>query len=248
VCDADDGCSNDARTGTCDDGIACTSNDRCTSGQCTGVPNCETGAVCNADTGLCETAPEHGCSVNFWKEDIDAWDRTTIDPHDSFDGRFNVEAFQPDITMFEALDLANAPGGSNAGANATDHALVAPPVARQAVAALLNARHPDLNFPLSKDDVKDVVRDVVEGDLDVEGALAELAAANALGCPLGDDVLKGDANRDGLVTAVDALMTLRTAVGSDTCPLEICDVDSSGAITAPDALLILRVAVGASQF
>jgi hypothetical protein len=40
------------------------------------------------------------------------------------------------------------------------------------------------------------------------------------------------------------LMTLRAAVGSDDCSLEVCDVDDSGQITAADALKVLRAAVG----
>jgi len=54
----------------------------------------------------------------------------------------------------------------------------------------------------------------------------------------------GDANGDGDVTASDALVALRTAVGSATCSSTLCDTDGSGSITASDALLILKVAVG----
>lgn len=45
-------------------------------------------------------------------------------------------------------------------------------------------------------------------------------------------------------SASDALFVLRTAVGVDTCDLEVCDVDSSCRVTASDALRILRAAVG----
>ena len=45
-------------------------------------------------------------------------------------------------------------------------------------------------------------------------------------------------------TASDALFALRAAVGSETCPACVCDVDSSGSVTASDALAILRRAVG----
>jgi hypothetical protein len=40
------------------------------------------------------------------------------------------------------------------------------------------------------------------------------------------------------------LMALVAAVGAGSCPLCICDVDSSGVTTATDALSILRRAVG----
>jgi hypothetical protein len=47
-----------------------------------------------------------------------------------------------------------------------------------------------------------------------------------------------------VVTASDALAVLRTAVGSQTCALCICDVDGSGSVSATDALITLKVAVG----
>jgi hypothetical protein len=45
-------------------------------------------------------------------------------------------------------------------------------------------------------------------------------------------------------TASDALYILRTAVGLQECPLQVCDVNSSGGINATDALTVLRRAVG----
>jgi hypothetical protein len=47
-----------------------------------------------------------------------------------------------------------------------------------------------------------------------------------------------------VVTASDALIVLRTAVGTAQCPLCVCDVNDSGGITATDALTVLRYAVG----
>jgi hypothetical protein len=54
----------------------------------------------------------------------------------------------------------------------------------------------------------------------------------------------GDVNRDDKITAGDALMVLRGAVGTTNCPLEICDYNGNGTLTAGDALAVLRVAVG----
>ena len=53
----------------------------------------------------------------------------------------------------------------------------------------------------------------------------------------------GDPNGGG-VTATDALVVLRAAVGAAGCELCVCDVDSSGAIVASDALIVLQAAVG----
>lgn len=54
----------------------------------------------------------------------------------------------------------------------------------------------------------------------------------------------GDGDGNGKVLASDALLALRTAVGSGGCASCLCDVDSSGQVSASDALAILRKAVG----
>lgn len=57
-------------------------------------------------------------------------------------------------------------------------------------------------------------------------------------------VLCGDANGNGVIQASDALLTLRSAVGSMQCDPALCDVNDDARITASDALSILRFAVG----
>ena len=79
--------------------------------------------------------------------------------------------------------------------------------------------------------------------------LAETGPLTGASASAGFDVLGaagtcGDANSDGSITATDALIVLRTAVGSSFCLLCICDVDSSSSNSASDALRVLRVAVG----
>jgi hypothetical protein len=54
----------------------------------------------------------------------------------------------------------------------------------------------------------------------------------------------GDANEDGSITATDALIALRTAVGQGSCQLCLCDTNDSASVTATDALAILRFTVG----
>jgi hypothetical protein len=54
----------------------------------------------------------------------------------------------------------------------------------------------------------------------------------------------GDANGDEDVSAADALIALKTAVGTAVCPLARCDYNGDGETTASDALAILRAAVG----
>ena len=61
------------------------------------------------------------------------------------------------------------------------------------------------------------------------------------------NIIRGDADGDGEVTVVDALISLRAAVGlTEATPelLAACDLDGDGEITVSDALRILRVAAG----
>lgn len=54
----------------------------------------------------------------------------------------------------------------------------------------------------------------------------------------------GDPAKPAGITASDALVALRTAVGTGSCLVCTCDVDASGGIVASDALAVLRHAVG----
>jgi len=54
----------------------------------------------------------------------------------------------------------------------------------------------------------------------------------------------GDANRDGSISATDALFALKTAVGGATCVETLCDATGDGRVLATDALQVLKAAVG----
>jgi predicted outer membrane repeat protein len=75
-----------------------------------------------------------------------------------------------------------------------------------------------------------------------QGAQCDIGAVEVVAC--GDEVLCGDANADGSVSAPDALRALRTSVETATCEIWLCDFNGSGGISAADALAILRTAVG----
>jgi hypothetical protein len=54
----------------------------------------------------------------------------------------------------------------------------------------------------------------------------------------------GDPNNSGTITATDAQLVLRGAVGATECPGYLCNVNLMDNVTASDALLVLRRAVG----
>ncbi|WP_458411566.1 hypothetical protein ACNQFZ_11910 [Schinkia sp. CFF1] len=83
---------------------------------------------------------DEGCTPGYWiqPQHFDSWAPTGFAPTDDFDTVFGRDAFTPDITLEEALSL----GGVGLDA-----------LARQAVAALLNAAHPDVAYPLTTAEV-----------------------------------------------------------------------------------------------
>ncbi|MCD7774587.1 MAG: dockerin type I repeat-containing protein, partial [Clostridiales bacterium] len=69
--------------------------------------------------------------------------------------------------------------------------------------------------------------------------------------PSGSDVLKGDVNGDGKVSAADARSALRIAASLDEATddaLAAGDLDGNGKITAAEARRILRVAASLDTF
>ena len=109
-------------------------------------------------TCVIETEGDEGCTPGYWKNHLLDW--VGYAPGDDFDTVFGVDLFDPDINLEAALNTGG--GGVNK-------------LARHGTAALLNAAHPDLNYPLTVDEV---IAAVQAGD---SGMLAEY---NELGCPL----------------------------------------------------------------
>jgi hypothetical protein len=121
-------------------------------------------------------ACEEGCTPGYWKNHPDSW--VCFSPCDSFGDVFGVvievRAGGKDTicnpTLMEAL---NANGG---GVNA---------LARHAVAALLNASHPDIDYPMSEGCVIGTVNGAIAcDDKDVIECIKNILDHwNNLGCP-----------------------------------------------------------------
>ncbi|MFN2106539.1 MAG: hypothetical protein ACK2UJ_16805, partial [Candidatus Promineifilaceae bacterium] len=80
------------------------------------------------------------CTPGYWKQPhhLDDWPPTGLNPTDNFDTTFGVSYFNPDITLLQALQARG--GGVNK-------------VARHGTAALLNALHPSVDYPLTPAEV-----------------------------------------------------------------------------------------------
>jgi hypothetical protein len=119
---------------------------------------------------------DQGCTPGYWKT------HTTLDPWYYLPGQ-NVGVFDvpdafglDDVTLLEALSLPGGPGELGA----------ARILLRAAVAALLNAASPTVDYPLLEPDVISLVNAALaSGDRDTMLDLAgQLDDYNNLGCPL----------------------------------------------------------------
>ena len=129
-----------------------------------------------------------GCSPGFWKTDASkrsqvTWDATDtpLQPGDDWDTFFDdvtlrVKGVGP-TNIVDLEDALNAKGGK---INA---------LAREAVAALLNEDHGDIDYPMNQVEIINLVNNAIAGDNEaIENARAILYAFNHNGestiCPL----------------------------------------------------------------
>ncbi|MDI6858842.1 MAG: hypothetical protein QME71_11080, partial [Dehalococcoidia bacterium] len=112
-----------------------------------------------------------GCTPGFWKNHLDAWAATGYAPGDSFEAVFGVDAFAGSPTLLEVVTLGG--GGLNA-------------LARHAVAALLNAAHPDVDPDPAYDTPAEVIAAFQSAYASGDYATTKnaLAMSNESGCPL----------------------------------------------------------------
>jgi len=110
-----------------------------------------------------------GCTPGYWKNHQELWGPTGLARTESFDDVFGVDAYDPDISLAAALNPTNPLGV----------------FASHAVAALLNALHPDEAYALTADEVITMVQDALasgseEEMLKVKDIFDHL---NNAGCP-----------------------------------------------------------------
>ena len=115
-----------------------------------------------------ELTPEgEGCTPGFWRQEhhFDSW--VGYSPEDSYNTVFGVSGSF--ATLFDAVW---ARGGG-------EYAL-----ARHAVAALLNASSPDVDYAYTIDQVINMVQEAYSPDGDFEDIKDMFEYENELGCPL----------------------------------------------------------------
>jgi hypothetical protein len=130
---------------------------------CTGCRaySCDTPDL-SRDAGLCEKKGEggEGCTPGFWRNHLTWWAGTGYSPNDKVNATFGCDLVgDDDLTLGTVIDAPQTYGT----------------LAFHAIAALLNASSPSVDFGLSADEVKDLA---CAGDKD------SLASENEKGCPL----------------------------------------------------------------
>jgi hypothetical protein len=115
-------------------------------------------------------APFQGCTPGYWRQDhhFDSWVATGYAPSDDFNTVFGVSATFNPRTLEVAVALAG--GGERA-------------LARHAVAALLDAAHPNINYAYTAAEVISGVQNAYSTG-DFETFKSALDFANNAGCPL----------------------------------------------------------------
>jgi hypothetical protein len=122
------------------------------------------------------TTPEggEGCTPGFWKNNADKKGASQwTDPYDPTDLVSSVFSAAPagigDKTLLAGLQQ----GGGDLDA-----------LTRHAIAAVLSAAHPDVDYPLTVDEIVDMVNDAYTGLTDVEDLKNVLDTFNNLDCSI----------------------------------------------------------------
>lgn len=126
-----------------------------------------------------EEPGDQGCTPGYWKNHTDSWPPTGYSPGQTAGSVFSAASAFPSLagkTLLQTLEGGGGPG-TLGGARI---------LLRAAVAALLNAAHPGVDYPRTTAEViADVNAALASNDRATMLALAtELDADNNLGCPL----------------------------------------------------------------
>ena len=113
-----------------------------------------------------------GCTPGYWRNSPGAWVATGLLPTEMFSGYFALGVCADDVSLGDAVNY----GGSD----------MAQKLIRAAVAALLNARHPDVYYGMGGSNIIAEVNTALAGcDHDAMETLKnKLDMYNNAGCPL----------------------------------------------------------------
>jgi hypothetical protein len=161
--------------------------------------------ICTATTTVsiqCEALGREGCGTGYWKNNTDSWISTFYSPSQTVESVFDVpDAFGLDnITLLQALQSDGGPGQVGA----------AKILLRAAMTALLNARHNEVDYTITRVQIiADVNTALASGNSKLILQLAKtLDKYNNQNCPIDvhGTVVSG-ANRQSTVTDISSSTT-----------------------------------------
>ena len=130
----------------------------------------------STSTSTSTTTPEggEGCTPGFWKNNADKKGASQwTDPYDPTDLVSSVFADAPTAIGSKTLLAGLQQGGGDLDA-----------LTRHAIAAVLSAAHPGVDYPLTVAEIVDMVNDAYNGLTDVEDLKDLLAGFNEAGCSI----------------------------------------------------------------
>lgn len=160
-----DNCDRNVRITYCDDSSGC-GRDRVIRRTWRATDDCCNTATCVQTITI--GREDEGCSPGYWKSNC-SWP-SCYRTHNDFDSTFGVSVYHPNRSLLDALRDSDRTGRDA--------------LAREAVAALLNAAHYRIDFPLTESQVKSMVRDAFRYNGDIEGTRRLLEEMNDADCPL----------------------------------------------------------------
>jgi len=119
-----------------------------------------------------ESCEVSGCTPGYWKNHEETWAPTGLAPDDDWCDTFGAEIDDLCFSLMDAL-------------NHNESILLIQTLGAHSVAALLNTLHPGSNYPLSAQDIIDMVADAaLSGDKDYQEDVKDLLAdLNEMNCP-----------------------------------------------------------------
>ena len=130
----------------------------------------------STSTSTSTTTPEggEGCTPGFWKNNADKKGASQwTDPYDPTDLVSSVFSAAPAGIGGKTLLAGLQQGGGDLDA-----------LTRHAIAAVLSAAHPGVDYPLTVAEIVDMVNDAYSGLTDVEDTKDVLAGFNEAGCSI----------------------------------------------------------------
>jgi hypothetical protein len=139
-------------------------------------------------SATCEVPPPpdfEGCTPGFWKNSPGSWPPTGYSPAQTVGSVFAIPGSPPKLAAL-ANDSLIAALGYQGGDNLVGAARI---LLRAAVASLLNAAHPDVDFPRTEQEVIDAVNAALatKDRATILALASALDADNNLGCDLAND-------------------------------------------------------------